>query len=55
MDPYTRLTGIGYEYKCHENAKVPGWVSLKLFASCVLPGLSACQADFTGVCIAHGE
>jgi hypothetical protein len=35
------------------NAKVPGGiVSLKLFASRVLPGLLACQEDFTGVGIA---
>jgi hypothetical protein len=40
----------------YENAKVPrGWVSLKLFASWVLPGLLTCQAGFTGVCVArHG-
>jgi hypothetical protein len=37
----------------YENAEVlGGWVSLKLFASRVLPGLLACQTEFTGVGVA---
>jgi hypothetical protein len=47
---------IGFEYMGYENAKVPGgWVSLKLFASWLPPGLSAYQADFTGVGVAKGK
>jgi hypothetical protein len=36
----------------YENAKFPGGKFLWNSASWVLPGLLACQADYTGVCVA---